>query len=114
MEEVQTASRATDISIDIIDTDVLNTYVQSIRKELARHRIALWFIWAYLILLTVTLVVPTVLYLIPKPSGTSITELKDLLQAFSGALTGLTGILGFVVGYYFKGEELTSRNKNGK
>jgi len=98
--------------IDTIDHDVLSTKVQSIRKELSRHRIALWFIWGYLLLLTFAFAAPTIIYFMSKPSGTlTIEDLKDLLQAFSGALAGLTGILGFVVGYYFKGEENVEQRK---
>ncbi|HPC93258.1 MAG TPA: hypothetical protein PLJ74_13550 [Myxococcota bacterium] len=93
-------------SIENIDPQILNSKVQNIRKELSRHRIAIWFIWGYLILLTLAFAAPTVLYVVSKPANSlTVADLKDLLQAFSGALTGLTGILGFVVGYYFKGEE---------
>lgn len=100
--------------IDSIEPEILDRRIRSIRKELSRHRIAIWFIWGYLILLTLTFVTPTVLYLLSRPSGAlSIVDLKDLLQAFSGGLSGLTGILGFVVGYYFKGEEQARPDRIG-
>jgi hypothetical protein len=92
-------------TIESVDDNILNVKHQNIRKDMSRHRIALWFIWGYLILLTITFVAPISIYFISRPSTSlTVSDLKDLLQAFSGALAGLTGILGFVVGYYFKEE----------
>ncbi len=94
------------VRIDSIEEDGLDVKLRNIRKELSRHRIALWFIFGYLALLTVTFVVPTIVFLVARPATpVTVVDFKDLLQAYSGALTGLTGILGFVVGYYFKAEE---------
>ena len=107
MTQSSPIQQASSISVDTIDVDALHTKTQSVRKELSRHRIAQWFIWGYLILLAFTFAGPTVIFVVYRPSSTELTvdQLKDLLQAFSSALTGITGILGFVVGYYFKGEE---------
>ena len=97
------------IRIDNIGDEVLDIKLRNIRKELSRHRIALWFIFGYLSLLTITFAVPTLVFLLARPAAPlTVVDFKDLLQAYSGALTGLTGILGFVVGYYFKGEERES------
>ncbi len=97
------------VSIDNIGEEVLDIKLRNIRKELSRHRIALWFIFGYLALLTVTFAAPTIVFLLARPADPmTVADFKDLLQAYSGALTGLTGILGFVVGYYFKGEERES------
>jgi hypothetical protein len=109
MSDQLKAASYSPVTIDNINEEVLDTKLRNIRKELSRHSIALWFIFGYLILLTVTFAVPTIVFLLARPATpVTVVDFKDLLQAYSGALTGLTGILGFVVGYYFKSEERTS------
>jgi hypothetical protein len=35
-------------------------------------------------------------------NGFSASDARDLMLAMSGTLSGLVGVLGFVMGYYFK------------
>jgi len=94
--------RSTRKIIREINEEALDVERKNIRKELSRHHIASQFTWGYLILLGITFTVPTIVLFTKIATPMTV---KDLLQAYSGALGGLTGILGFVVGYYFKGEE---------
>jgi hypothetical protein len=62
-----------------------------------------------------------VLLWIPRAasSGVSIAQARDLMLAMSGTLSGLVGIRGFVMGYYFKeldksGAATASRKKPRK
>jgi len=72
-------------------------------KEDARWTIARRLVLAYVLLLAFSLSVPTALLLIPRAgNGVSVSDARDLMLAMSGTLSGLVGILGFVMGYYFK------------
>ncbi len=69
----------------------------------ARKNIAYLLVGVYIVLLLGNVVLPIVLYLTSTPrTSFSMVDLKDLSSAISGVLGGLVGILGFVVGYYFK------------
>lgn len=74
------------------------------KQEEARWSIARPLIFAYIGLLAFSLVIPLLLLWVPRVSGNSFTvsDARDLMLAMSGALSGLVGILGFVMGYYFK------------
>ena len=69
----------------------------------ARKTIAHRLVFAYIILLAFSIVIPMALIWIPHVTNTfSVTDARDMMLAMSGALSGLVGILGFVMGYYFK------------
>jgi hypothetical protein len=74
------------------------------RQEDARWSIARLLVLAYVALLALTVIVPMALFWLPRTSvsSISITNARDLMLAMSGTLSGLVGILGFVMGYYFK------------
>lgn len=76
-------------------------------KERARRNIAYIVVGAYVLLLLVNVIVPTTIYLVARPSGSEfqISDLQDLTLAISGAISSLVGVLGFVMGYYFKASE---------
>jgi hypothetical protein len=72
-------------------------------KEDARWTIARRLVLAYVLLLTFSLATPIVLLWAPRANtGFSVSDARDLMLAMSGTLSGLVGILGFVMGYYFK------------
>lgn len=77
-----------------------------IRREDARRRIAYWVVATYLFLLLVNIGLPIGLYMaFREPGAFTIGDVKDLTSLITGALASLVGILGFVVGYYFKSLE---------
>jgi hypothetical protein len=76
------------------------------RQEDARRTIAFALISVYLVLLVANIAVPIVLYLNSHPkTSMSLADLKDMTLVMSAALANLVGILGFVVGFYFKAME---------
>jgi hypothetical protein len=88
-------------------------------KEDARWTIARRLVLAYVIFLAFSLAIPMVLLWSPRVNnGFSVSDARDLMLAMSGTLSGLVGILGFVMGYYFKeldraSEAATARSKKG-
>lgn len=72
-------------------------------KEDARWTIARRLVLAYVLLLTFSLAIPMALLWVPRANnGFSASDARDLMLAMSGTLSGLVGVLGFVMGYYFK------------
>ena len=72
-------------------------------KEDARWSIARRLVFAYVALLAFSLIIPLVMLWIPRVNnGFSMSDARDLMLAMSGTLSGLVGILGFVMGYYYK------------
>jgi len=69
---------------------------------LTRHKVASRILWGYLILLGTVIATPIALLLI---KGTTVDNASKITIALSGALSGLVGVLGYVIGFYFKGEE---------
>lgn len=69
----------------------------------ARKTIAYILVGVYVLLVVANVALPVTLFLTNRPAGPfSMSDLKDLSSAISSILAGLVGILGFVVGYYFK------------
>lgn len=68
-----------------------------------RHNVALIVLWGYLALLTVAVLTPLLLLTF---RGTTVDDATRVLVALTGSLSGLVGILGYVIGYYFKGEDI--------
>jgi hypothetical protein len=71
-----------------------------------RHNVANRILWGYLILLGAVIATPIALMLI---KGTNVDNAASITVALSGALSGLVGVLGYVIGFYFKGEEQKSQ-----
>jgi hypothetical protein len=78
-------------------------------REGARQGIAHRLILAYILLLTFSIIIPAASMWIPHvgANGFSVTDARDLMLAMSGTLSGLVGIIGFVMGYYFKSLDTT-------
>lgn len=89
-------------SIEKASTRTLEEQIKE-QESGARQTIAHRLVRAYVILLGLSIVIPTALIWIPHAKDTfSLPDTRDLILAMSGALSGLVGILGFVMGYYFK------------
>jgi len=86
------------------------------QREQTRQIIAYVVVGAYIFLVVLNLVLPFYLYI---QKGTpdevvSIRDVKDLIQAISGVLSGFVSIVGFVVGYYFKAaEKMAAQQQEG-
>jgi hypothetical protein len=73
----------------------------------ARAKIALILVAAYVVLLLANIAVPIWLTRIdPAPGSEVVAAVKDLSGPLAAGVTSLTGVLGFVLGYYFKAEEV--------
>lgn len=78
------------------------------RKDETRSYLARVVVIGYLTLLAVNVIGPLVLVSTGK---VTVGDMKDTTLVISTALSGLIGVLGFVVGYYFKSEEDKERGK---
>jgi len=76
------------------------------RQEDARRKIAFSFIVVYLLLLAANVAVPLVLLV---THTVNLDEMKDLVLSVSAALGNIVGILGVVIGFYFKAAETESK-----
>jgi len=67
--------------------------------ETSKTKIAHIFIIGYGILLIFIFIVPLIIYL--YNDNIDLTSFKEIVTLYNGLLASLTGMLGFVVGYYF-------------
>jgi hypothetical protein len=75
----------------------------------ARRSIALRLVWIYAALLFASVLVPVAMYfLAPAPSDSTLSAIKDLGGPITVGVSSVTGVIGFVLGYYFKSEERKS------
>jgi hypothetical protein len=65
--------------------------------------IAATFVAGYLVILFLSLS-PVILFIARSPD-LSLSDVKDLGGVMAAAVSSLTGLLGFVLGYYFKASE---------
>ena len=56
----------------------------------------------YLVLLAIVTAVPLALYIVRGPRSVTANEITDLVVGLVAPLSGLVGLLGFVLGFYFK------------
>lgn len=85
-------------------------------KERTRQKIAYIVIAAYILLVIMNLVLPMIMYFSywPPKDPLTIADIKDLMMAISGVLSGFVSILGFIVGYYFKAaEQIAEESEKG-
>lgn len=72
-------------------------------REDARKTIAYILVIVYVLLVVTNVALPVILFMTNRPAGPFLmSDVKDLSAAISSIVAGLVGILGFVVGYYFK------------
>lgn len=71
----------------------------------ARRRIAFILVISYVALLAMNLVVPILAVEIVGSGETQIAALKSASENVAALLTGVAGVIGFVLGYYFKAED---------
>jgi hypothetical protein len=77
-------------------------------KEDARRTIALTLVWAYLAVLAINAIIPVVMLLWVGTSASSaeLSAVKDFIAPIAAGTASVTGVIGFVLGYYFKSEEI--------
>ena len=92
---------------DIKQAGPVGEYIPTPPKERSRRVIAFIAVVAYVCLLFVNVLLPILLYWFNRSPDQviEISDVKDLTLAISSALSGLVGILGFIMGYYFKAAE---------
>ena len=73
------------------------------REDRARTWIAYAFVGGYIVVLICSLI-PVWVFL-SQHSPLSMNDLKDIAGVIAAAVSSLTGLLGFVLGYYFKSAE---------
>ena len=73
------------------------------REDQARQVIAYLFAGGYLAVLVMSFI-PALLYLLQHPNLT-LADIKDLGGVIAVGVSSLSGLLGFVLGYYLKSTE---------
>jgi hypothetical protein len=105
-EPLGSEQKATQVSFEqVTNLSPLETQPPSLedKQEDARWNIARYLVRAYLALLALSILIPMFMLWVPHVKNAfPVTDVRDLMLAMSGALSGLVGILGFVTGYYFK------------
>jgi hypothetical protein len=76
-----------------------------------RRELAWAVVIGYLVLLAIVIAMPVVFLFAKNPP---VDDVQKIIGALSGTLSGLAGILGFVVGYYFKAEESSHQPERSK
>lgn len=95
----------TDRLIREVDTLQLDPIIK--QESDARKTIAGRLVWAYMILLLASVVIPVTLYFTAQqvPDANAISAIKEISAPAAAAVSSVTGVIGFVLGYYFKSEE---------
>ena len=77
-----------------------------IRESDARKSIALRLVWAYVGLLLLSIAIPVTLYIVGSaPKDGTLAAIKQVSDPITAGVASVTGVIGFVLGYYFKSEE---------
>lgn len=73
-------------------------------REQSRYKLAKYIVLGYMLLIVFAFMVPFIVYkFIGFTQGADPADkIVQILNAYVGALTGLTGLVGFIIGYYFK------------
>ena len=73
------------------------------REDHARKNIAYVVVAAYVVFLAIS-ATPAVIYL-ARTGAPSLGDVRELTTALAIGVSSLSGVLGFVLGYYFKASE---------
>lgn len=86
----------------VTDPDDYNTtHEEALEKAAGRKRLLPWILGGYLSILTASIVIP--IFVVPHvATGADVEQIQNLMAAISGVAQGLFGILGVMVGYYFR------------
>lgn len=97
-------------TVPVVDVSKLPSDSIEWHETDARKSIALRLVWAYMGLLFLSILLPVTLYLAgSSPGEATITAIKELSGPLTAGVGSVTGVIGFVLGYYFKSEERRSK-----
>jgi hypothetical protein len=99
------SAAANDQVISTLTTPATGAEARLRAQDDARHKIAKWLVLAYVSVIAINVGGPFILYVTNRHnSPMTIDDFKNLVLTLGTVTTGLAGILGFVMGYYFKSE----------
>jgi Na+-transporting methylmalonyl-CoA/oxaloacetate decarboxylase beta subunit len=75
------------------------------REGEARRKIAFILVWAFLALITLDIIAPVVTVRMLGSATGEIDAVRTISEEIAPLITAVVGVLGFVLGYYFKSEE---------
>jgi hypothetical protein len=75
------------------------------REGEARRKIAFILVWGYLAIITLDIVAPVVIVKMLGSTTEEIDAVRTISEEIAPLITAVVGVLGFVLGYYFKTEE---------
>lgn len=102
------------LTVDRIDNRPTSKPLELLEAD-QRFGIARWLVTLYATLLVFSLVAPMALLWLPKSANSfGVGDVRDVMQTLSASMASLVGILGFVVGYYFKASEKPSSMERTK
>jgi hypothetical protein len=81
------------------------TTAEQRREGEARRRIAFILVWSYLAIIALNIVAPVVIVKVLGSSNSQIEAVRTISESIAPLITAVVGVLGFVLGYYFKSEE---------
>lgn len=73
-------------------------------EETTRQRVTRWLVVGYLFVVVLSFA-PLFTYLVLNGEDLAVSDVTTLSAVTAGAISSLTGLLGFVLGYYFKASE---------
>ena len=78
---------------------------EQVREGEARRKIAFILVWAYLAIITLDIIAPVVIVKMLGATAGQIDAVRTISGDIAPLITAVVGVLGFVLGYYFKTEE---------
>ena len=75
------------------------------REGEARRKIALILVWSYLVIIALAIIAPVIIVKVLGSSTADVEAVRTISAVIAPLITAVVGVLGFVLGYYFKSEE---------